>query len=109
MAMGKDYVPQNFTSEELAAMQESSDDEDCNDGHEKDDDSSMEDTEKEKQQTEDIRLFNNIASAKLSAAKQQHRHLQLEKAKREHKPIIVQLQHMQQRHGLQYYITDAGS
>ena len=68
--------------EELAAMQESSDDEDCNDGHEKDEDSSMEDTEKEKQQTEDIRLFNNIASAKLSAAKQQHRHLQLEKAKR---------------------------
>ena len=82
MAMGKDYRHQKLSAEELAQMQESTDDEDDQSEREENDDCSMQDKETEQQQHDDILLFNNIATAKLTAAKQQHRNLQETKNKR---------------------------
>ena len=82
MAMGDDYTPQNLSPEELAQMQESTDDEASHVEREENDDSSMQDVEIEQHQNDDIQLFNSIATAKLTAAKQQHRNLQEEKNKR---------------------------
>ena len=78
MAMGAEYVRKLRHEEFQSSNDVPSEEDDRNSPTEAEDDC-MEDNEAEAQQDEDRRLFNNIAKAKLSAAKQQHRHLQTEK------------------------------
>ena len=87
MAMGKDYTQQQFDKDTrermaLAAMDHQADGR--NDASEAED-TNMTDKEAEVQQERDIQLFNHIAKAKSTAAKNQHQ--QLKSAKQSQNPV----------------------
>ena len=77
MAMGENYVQDKYDESARTSIgsEKSDDDDDRNNDMTEDNDSHMSDIEAEAQQDKDIQLFNNIAKAKLSAAKKQHQHL----------------------------------
>jgi hypothetical protein len=77
MAMGENHDQQKY--DELARAridtENSNEDGDWNDDTLEDNDTNKSDKEAEEKQENDIQLFNNIAKAKLLAAKKQHQHL----------------------------------